>query len=101
MFRYEMREADGTHPPTMIWCSQDLKTLLWRRVDEETVCGALPISEVCLTSSRFVLYFTIGSGCVTCVDSSKQNGGSPEVSHFQTIPFSLSLSFLDCGNSEL
>jgi len=44
---FEMHEADGRNPATMIWCSQDLRTLLWRRVNEETVCGALPMSEVC------------------------------------------------------
>ena len=36
----------------MIWCSQDLRTLLWRRVAEETVCGTLPISEVRPGSQR-------------------------------------------------
>eukprot|EP00750_Incisomonas_marina_P014776 INCI17857.1.p1 GENE.INCI17857.1~~INCI17857.1.p1 ORF type:complete len:885 (+),score=121.65 INCI17857.1:61-2655(+) len=43
---YEMHEENGARPATMIWCSQDLRSLLWRRVAEETVCGALPISEI-------------------------------------------------------
>lgn len=53
---YEMREENGARPATMIWCSQDLRSLLWRRVAEETVCGALPISEV--SASKCVSRFT-------------------------------------------